>query len=295
MPDLLILGFGYSGRAVASTVPGDWRITATVRSAARAAQLTERRIAGIAFDGTAPVPALAAALADATHLLVTAAPDPDDPLLTRHRADLLAAPKLSWIGYLSTVGVYGDHGGGRVDETTPVKPGSERARRRVAAEEAWLALGAERGTPVQLFRLGGIYGPGRNQIASLLDGTQRRIAKPGQVFSRIHVEDIAGLVCAGMARPHAGPVFNGVDDEPAPPQEVVVYAASLLGIAPPPEVPWTEAGLSPMGLSFYAENKRVSNALTKAALGYRFKYPTYREGLAALAATRGISSAIGSG
>jgi len=287
MPRLLIAGFGYSAAAVVDGLGPDWRITATARGGDKAARLERRGIAPVGFDGTAPSRGLAEALVETTHLLLSAPPDASgDPVLRHHAADIATAPRLTWIGYLSTVGVYGDHGGAWVDETTQPAPGQPRSIWRLAAEEAWRDLARRRGTALQLVRLGGIYGPGRNQLVALEAGTQRRIVKPGQVFNRIHVEDIGGLVRAGIARPEAGPVLNGVDDLPAPPQDVVVEAARLMGVAPPPEIALEAAGLSPMGLSFYGENKRVSNAGTKAALGYDLRYPTYREGLAALAAAR---------
>jgi nucleoside-diphosphate-sugar epimerase len=286
MPHLLILGFGYSAEAVVAGLDGGWRITATARTPEKAGLLAARGIAPIVFDGTAPSPALAEALRSATHLLVTAAPGTaGDPLLRQHAPDILGAPDLAWIGYLSTIGVYGDRGGAWVSETDPTSAMQARSRERVGAEEAWTALGAARGTPVQLVRLGGIYGPGRNMLVDLKNGTQRRIVKPGQVFNRIHVDDIGSLVRAGMARPDALAVLHGVDGAPAPPQDVVLYACELLGMAPPPETTVEAAGLSPMGLSFWAENKRVANALTCEALGWRPRYPSYREGLSALAAT----------
>jgi nucleoside-diphosphate-sugar epimerase len=180
--------------------------------------------------------------------------------------------------------VYGDHGGAWIDETAPPNPTSARSRRRLAAEEAWLALGRRTGKPVQVFRLAGIYGPRRNPLAQLAAGTATRIVKPGQIFNRIHVDDIAAALAASLDRPRAGAVYNVADDEPAPPQDVVAYAASLAGVVPPAEIPFDEASLSPMARSFYAETKRVSNRLLKQELGLTLRYPTYREGLAALRA-----------
>jgi nucleoside-diphosphate-sugar epimerase len=284
MPRLLTLGFGYSAGAVVAGLGAVWSVTVTARSDAKVAALRARGFDALRYDGSAPCPDLARALARTTHLLVTAAPAPDDPLLARHRADVEAAPDLAWIGYLSSIGVYGDRGGAWIDEQAEPAPANERARRRAEAEQAWLALGRARGTPTQLYRLGGIYGPGRNALVGLAEGWQQRIVKPGQVFNRIHVEDIGGLVRAGMAQPLAGPVLHGVDDAPAPPQDVVVYAAGLLGVPPPPEIPFDKGDLSPMAREFYGQNKRVANAATKQALGYRFVYPSYREGLRALAA-----------
>jgi nucleoside-diphosphate-sugar epimerase len=222
-----------------------------------------------------------AVLRGVTHLLSSVPPDADgDPVLRHHAADLAALPGLAWVGYLSTTGVYGDRQGGWVDEDSNLTPGTERGRRRLAAERAWLASGL----PVHLFRLAGIYGPGRNQLAGLRAGTAQRIDKPGQVFSRIHVDDIATVLAASIACPSPGRAYNVCDNEAAPPAEVVAHAAGLLGMAPPPLVPFATAELSPMARSFYADSKRVDNARIKAELGVALRYPTYREGLAALLA-----------
>ncbi len=196
--------------------------------------------------------------------------------------DLAALGSLAWLGYLSSTNVYGDCGGDWVDERSPLKPSGERGRRRVAAEAGWLDLHRRVGLPVQLFRLAGIYGPGRSALDALKAGTARRVAKPGQVFSRIHVEDLVQTLLASMARPDPGAVYNVCDDEPAAPEEVIAYAASLLGIAPPPLTDFAVADLSPLARSFYADNKRVSDRRIKDELGVALRYPTYREGLAAL-------------
>ncbi|MGL4242699.1 MAG: NAD-dependent epimerase/dehydratase family protein, partial [Beijerinckiaceae bacterium] len=206
-----------------------------------------------------------------------------DPMLRQLRPELDAAGNLKIVIYLSTVGVYGDHGGGWVDEGTPVNPMSERGRRRVEAENAWLAFGKTRGIAVQLHRLAGIYGPRSNAIDDLRAGTARRIVKSGQVFNRIHVEDIAEAAHAGFRHPEVSGPVNVCDDEPTPPQDVVAYAAGLIGVPSPPETPFAEARLSEMGRSFYAESKRCRNQRLKTALGCRLRYPTYREGLAAIA------------
>ena len=217
------------------------------------------------------------ALAGVTHVLSSIAPDEaGDPVLDRHGPDLGEA---SWIGWLGTTAVYGDRQGGWVDEDTAIEPTLARADRRARAEAAWLASGL----PVHIFRLAGIYGPGRNAFVNLKDGTARRIVKPGQVFSRIHVEDIATVLEASIARPRPGAVYNVCDDEPAPPDQVVVtYAAELLGVEPPPAQPYETAELSPMARTFYRDNRRVRNDRIKDELGVRLAYPSYREGLAAL-------------
>lgn len=227
---------------------------------------------------------LTGALSRATHLLSSIAPqDGRDPVLARTRdAIASAAPHLRWAGYLSTTGVYGDHAGGWVDEDTPVTPATARGRARATAEAEWQALAKEAGLPLHIFRLAGIYGPGRGPFDRLRDGTARRIVKPGQVFSRIHVEDIATVLAASIARPDPGAVYNVCDDEPAAPQDVTAFAASLIGLPPPPEEPFDPAGLSPMAASFYAESKRVRNDRMKRDLGVRLAYPSYREGLRAV-------------
>jgi nucleoside-diphosphate-sugar epimerase len=198
----------------------------------------------------------------------------------RHYRELVAGlSTLDWIGYLSTVGVYGDQSGALVDETATPLPNNERTKARAVAESGWLALGEEIGRPVQVFRLAGIYGPGRSALDKIAAGTARRVVKPGQVFNRIHVEDIATVLEASMARPRAGAVYNVADDEPAPPEDVVAYAAALLGVEPPPAVPFAEAELTPMARSFYSNLRRVCNARIKSELGVALAYPTYREGL----------------
>ena len=221
-----------------------------------------------------------------THMLVSIPPDLEgDAVLRLLREEIAALPDLGWIGYLSTVGVYGDWQGQWVDETSPTRPKSERSLRRVQAERAWLDLGRETGKRVQVFRLSGIYGPGRSVIDNLKAGTARRIVKPGQVFNRIHVDDIAQVLAAAIDSPSTHGIYNVSDDEPAPPEDVVAYAAELLGLPTPPAIAFEAAGLDGMAASFWSECKRVSNARVKADLGLELLYPTYREGLKALAAT----------
>ena len=218
-------------------------------------------------------------------MLVSVPPDAaGDPVLTMHGHDIGATSGLSWLGYLSTTGVYGNRGGGWVDETTPLLPTGERGRRRVAAERGWLNLWRDCGVPVHIFRLAAIYGPGRSVFDALRAGTAKRIDKPGQVFSRIHVKDLVSVLTASMARQRPGAVYNVCDDDPAPPAAVVAYAAELLGIEPPRLVALDAAGLSPMALSFYDDNKRVANRLIKTELGVALRYPDYRTGLAAILA-----------
>lgn len=285
---LFCFGLGFSARhLVARLDPGQWTIAGTVREAASAESWRARGIEAFAFDGTAPNPGIDVVLSNATHVLVSAPPGPNgDPVLAHYRDALAAAPALEWIGYLSTVGVYGEHHGGWVDETTPTTPVSARSKNRRAAEQAWEAFGQQTGKRVVIFRLAGIYGPGRSAIDSVRQGRARRIIKPGQRFNRIHVTDIANAVMASMQGRGNAPILNVTDDLPAPPQDVIAYAAELLRLPPPPEVAFDEADLSPMARSFYGENKQVRNDLLKRDLGLTLTFPTYREGLADIAASK---------
>jgi nucleoside-diphosphate-sugar epimerase len=284
---LFCFGLGYTAQALAARLAADgWTVAGTCRSSEQATALAARGYACHRFDRDHPL--AAEVLADATHILVSIPPDEaGDVVLDQHRDDIAAVRGLAWIGYLSTTGVYGDCDGGWVDETSELRPTGARGRRRVAAEAAWLDLWRGRGVPVHVFRLAGIYGPGRSPFDTLRAGTAKRIAKPGQVFSRIHVADLAGVLIASIARPRPGAVYNVCDDAPASPADVIAHAAGLLGVTPPPLVPFEEAALSPMAKSFYADNKRVSNALIKSELGVRLRYPDYRAGLAAILAAGG--------
>lgn len=283
---LFSFGLGYSASVLAARLAAEgWKISGTSTTPAGADRIGARGYRGLVFDGSARSAAVATALGEATHLLLSIPPAAGgDPAFVQHAADVAAAPNLRWIGYLSTVAVYGDQQGGWIDESSPPNPMSERGKRRLEAENSWLTLGARTGKATMVFRLPGIYGPGRSQLDDVVDGTARRLIKKDQVFNRIHVDDIAGAVAAAIQRPSAGAVFNVVDDEPAPPQDVVSFAAQLLGRAPPPDTPFETAQLTPMARSFYSENKRVRNARLKAQLGYTLAYPTYREGLTAIAA-----------
>ncbi|MDG4647019.1 SDR family oxidoreductase [Roseibacterium sp. SDUM158017] len=279
---LLIFGMGYTARALVQAWPEDWPrdIVATTRTREKAEALAREGIAARVFPGED----LARDLSKATHVLATAGPaEGRDPVLAHLReAFSKAAPDLQWVGYLSTTGVYGDHGGGWVDEDTPLTPSTERGRARVAAEGEWRALWRDHGLPLHVFRLAGIYGPGRGPFEKVRNGTARRIVKPGQVFSRCHVEDIAQVLLASMRRPDPGAIYNICDDDPAPPQDVIAHAARLLGLPVPPEVPFEKADLGPMARSFYAESKRVRNDRIKRELGVTLRYPDYRAGLAQL-------------
>ena len=271
-----LFGLGFSGRVIArALMAAGWRVAGTTRSG-EAADLPGIEV--FAFDRDHPLPQ--GALDGVTAVLSSVPPDSDgDPVLDLC-GDRLRAVAPAWAGYLSTTGIYGDCGGALVSEDTAPNPTLDRSRRRLAAEQAWQASGL----PVHVFRLAGIYGPGRSAIDSVRAGTARRIVKPGQVFSRIHVDDIAQTVLASLASPNPGAAYNVCDDDPAPPQDVIAHACALLGIDAPPEIPWEQAKatLSPMALSFYADNKRVSNRRIKQELAVSLRYPDYRAGLAAI-------------
>lgn len=281
-PTLLCFGLGYTAETLAiRLIERGWRVAGTSRKPEKRAALEARGFTVHPFDRTTPLPT--SAFAGITHVLTSIAPDETgDPVLDLHKDDLLAAG-LAWAGYLGTTAVYGDRDGGWVDEATPILPTLARAERRAKAEAAWL----QSGLPAHVFRLAGIYGPGRNPFVNLRNGTARRIVKPGQVFSRIHVEDIATVLEASIERPNPGRIYNVCDDEPAPPQDVVTYAASLMGVPPPPEQDYATANLPPMARSFYADNRRVMNGRIKTELGVRLAFPSYREGLQALRGKEG--------
>ncbi|QND57742.1 SDR family oxidoreductase [Mesorhizobium huakuii] len=271
---VFIFGAGYSGKAFAHANKDTATIFGTTRSPDKFAALRQAGIAPLLFDGTL-TGEIDKALEKTTHLVISVAPEEaGDPVLNAAREAIAGMPALEWIGYLSTVGVYGDYGGAWVNERTTCRPVSKRSVMRVEAEQQWLKLGEHIGRPVAILRLSGIYGPGRNALVNLENGTARRLVKPDQVFNRIHCDDIAGALWQ-LIKGNTGGIFNVTDDEPAPPQDVVAYAASLMGVEPPPEIPFDTAQLSPMARSFYGENKRVANAAIKAA-GYSLRFPDYR-------------------
>ncbi len=296
MNTLLCPGFGYSARHYVTLYGERYdRIAGTTRSVKRAPALDAERFGGnevdlLVFDGTAGSPQFGAAIAGATVLLVSIPPDPDgDPVLVHCRDAIAASPRLKSIVYLSTVAVYGDHDGGWVDETTPPNAALPRVAHRVEAERAWLALGEARSIPVAVIRVGGIYGPGVNALESVKAGRAQRVIKPGQVFNRIHVADLAQVidrsVDVALTRGTGG-IFNAADDEPAAPGDPVLFAANLLGVEPPPEFAFDDAKqtMTPLAASFYSASRRVRNDRIKSMLGVSLRYPTYREGLRALAA-----------
>lgn len=297
MSTLLCFGLGYSAEHfVAAYGDGFERIIGTVRGAERAAVLNTHlsgRLKALLFDGKSPTPELRHAIAEADAALISIPQDEHgDPVLRSFAGEFAHARRLRALVYLSTVGVYGDHDGEWVDEDTPVDPVAPRARNRRAAEQAWQDFGARRGIPIAVLRLAGIYGPGRNAFTQIARGDARRIAKPGQVFNRVHVEDIAQAVDAALSQRPRG-IFNVTDDEPAPAGDPLTFAAGLLGVPPPPEIPYEEAAasMSPMAKSFWQECRRVKNDKLKRELGVSLRYPTYREGLRALFDSRSRAAA----
>lgn len=281
---LFCFGLGYSAAALSRRLDAaGWAVGGTRRDAGRCAALRVLGFDAAVFDGESPMDP-AGALAGATHVLVSVPPSAaGDPALRLHGDALAASGAVRWLGYLSTTGVYGDHGGAWVDETSELRARSARARRRAAAERAWLGWGRSRRVPVHVFRLAGIYGPGRSALDQVRSGTARRVVREGQLFSRIHVEDLATVLEASMARPDGGAVYNVCDDEPAASADVVAYAASLLGVEAPPEVPFDRAEMSPMARSFWADSRRVRNRRIREELGVELAFPDYRSGLRAIA------------
>ncbi len=284
MPHLLCLGFGFTATALTRALGPEWRVTGTTRSAGGMAAVRDAGAEPLLWPGEELTPALA----QATHVLSSVPPrDAGDPAFDLLRAHVGLMPRLEWLGLLSTTGVYGDHGGAWVDEDTPLVPATHRGGLRATQNAAWMDLFHEYGLPVHIFRLAGIYGPGRSAFDKLRDGSARRIVKPGQVFSRIHVDDIVQVLRASFAHPHPGRAYNVADDEPGPPQDVIAHAAKLLGVPVPPDLPFDRADLTPMARSFYADNKRVRNDRIKDELGVTLKYPDYRAGLAAVLSAHG--------
>jgi nucleoside-diphosphate-sugar epimerase len=288
MATLFCFGLGYSAQHYVAEFGGRFdRIAGTVTTREKAAAIAAAGIGGhrveaFVFAGE-PSPQVTAALMDAAALLVSVPPDDTDPVLAQCADTIAGAPQLQSIVYLSTIGVYGDHGGAWIDETTPTAPVSERSKQRLTAEQAWTALGAHAGKSVAILRLAGIYGVGQNALVQMARGTAKRIDKPGQVFNRIHVADIAQAIDACFER-RADGIFNVADDEPTTQGVPVAFAADLLGVAPPTEIPFADAAkeMSPMARSFYGESKRVRNDKLKHALGVQLRYPNYRDGLRAL-------------
>ena len=270
MNHLLCFGFGFTAATLAKQLDRkQWRISGTSRSGSGLAEIAAQGVEALDYNTLSEIPA------SVTHILSSVPPNEQgDPIVAKFTAQL--ARSFKWVAYLSTTGVYGDRRGGWVDEDSALAPNVARAHLRVLAEQQWQPFNTH------IFRLPGIYGPGRSQLDALRDGTAKRVIRAGQIFSRIHVEDIAGVLAASLAKPNPGRIYNVADDEPCPPQDVVLYAAKLLGIQPPPEIPIEQANLSAMARSFYEDSKRVSNARIKSELGYSLRYPNYRIGLTAV-------------
>jgi nucleoside-diphosphate-sugar epimerase len=280
---LLSIGHGYSAQALAKRLlPNGWRIVGTTRSDDKVDKIAATGVEPVVWPGAD----LGALVTSFPNILISAGPGPDgDPVLNAAHADIArAAPDMRWLGYLSTTGVYGDRGGGWVDENTALTPSTKRGQARADAEARWQAIPD---LPLHIFRLAGIYGPGRGPFAKVRAGTARRIIKDGQVFSRIHVDDIAQALDLSLNRPDPGAIYNLCDDDPAPPQDVIAHAAELLGLPVPPAIAIDDAEMTPMARSFYAESKKVRNDLIKNALGWKPSYPTYRSGLKAMLALKG--------
>ena len=271
---LLSIGHGFSARALAPLLlEQGWRVIGTTRSEEKAEVLKAEGIDPIIWPGT-PLP-----IREATHLLTSVAPnDAGDPVLNDAANDLQNATHLKWVGYLSTTGVYGDHQGGWVDETSALTPSTKRGQARVKAEAEWRTLNM----PLHIFRLAGIYGPGRGPFEKIRSGKAKRVIKENQVFSRIHVDDIAQTLLASINRPNPGAIYNVCDDDPAPPQDVLAYAAELLGHPTPEAVSFEDAEMSPLARSFYSDSKRVRNDRMKKELGVTLRYPDYKSTLQAM-------------
>ena len=288
MPTLFCFGLGYTARYYVAAFHRRFDLVfGTVRNGTRAAEMNQRDRSWytvLAFDGISTSPAISAAIEDSHHMLVSVPPDASgDLVLAAWGTALSQAPRLRSVVYLSTIGVYGNYDGAWVDEESECLPGAQRSLQRRVAEQSWQNFGARAGVPVAILRLAGIYGPGQNTMVSLRNGTARRVAKPGQVFNRIHVADVARAIDAAFER-RADGIFNVADDEPSPPEDPIAFAAELLGVEAPPMIPFSEAqtSMSPFALSFYAEVKRAKNEKLKSILGVSLEFPTYREGLAAL-------------
>ncbi len=278
MRKLFIFGFGFSSTAISEKAKADFDIICgTSRSQEKVENLRSQSFEAEIFDGHV-TQELKAQLADTTHVIISISPGEEDPVLKAFPDLITLAPKLEWIGYLSTVGVYGHHNGAWVDEGSELRPVSKRSKQRVVAEKAWAQFAQRNNILLSIFRLSGIYGPGRNWFINIEKGTSRRLVKSGQVFNRIHCEDIGQAVTLAM-RKNIGEIFNITDDDPAPPQDVVTYAHELMGKVPPPEIAFETADISPMARSFYGENKRVSNQKSKDVLGLEYQWPNYKSSL----------------
>lgn len=279
---LFCFGFGYTAAYFAHFLKqqGQWDIAGTTRDPAKKEAMKTGGIRPYLFDYNTPLADPYFVLKDITHILISTPPDDaGDPSFLIHGEDIARMPNLRWLGYLSTTGVYGDRGGGKVHENSEKRPTSKRGSRRARAEDQWLSLYQQYGTPVHIFRLAGIYGPGRSAIDSVRAGTARRIDKPGHAFNRTHVHDIIQVLWASILRPNPGAAYNVCDDHPAPSHELIEYTCRLLNIEPPPLIPFSDADVAPIVRSFYADNKHVLNNRIKEELGVRLIHPDFHSGL----------------
>jgi nucleoside-diphosphate-sugar epimerase len=289
---LFCFGLGYSAEALIRRLKGKgWSFAGTCREEKTRARFAKRGIKAHLFDGERPLADAGKVLAGTTHLLISIPPGEEgegapDPVLRHHLDHLLAAKSaIKWIGYLSSTSVYGDAQGRPVDEDWPCRPTSTRSRRRLEAESAWLALArAPSPLPVHAFRLAGIYGPGRSELDRVRAGAAKRIDRPRHRFARVHVDDIANVLAASIAKPEPGAVYNVCDDEPAPPAAVTEEACRLLGLTPPPLQTLEQASqtMSPMARSFWRDDRFMLNFRIKSELGIKLAYPDYRAGLKAI-------------
>lgn len=292
VPHLFCFGYGFSASRLARLLMAEgWRVSATYRRPESRRILAADGVRGVLFDRGRPIANIGDAFDGVTDVLSSIPPDGEgpegrDPVLDERGADIARLDRLRWVGYLSTTGVYGDTGGTLADESTPLHPTSLRSRRRVAAEARWLALHRDHGLPVHVFRLAGIYGPGRSAVDQVRAGQARRVHREGFLFSRIHVDDVAQVLRASIARLDAGAIYNVCDDLPAAQADVIAFACELLGVDPPPVLPFDEAvaHMSPMARSFWQDNRRIDNRRIKRDLNVRLRYPDYRQGLAAVLA-----------
>ncbi len=281
---LFCFGYGYTADYMGHELlrQEDWQVAGTTRDSAKRKELGARGVETHIFDYEHPLPHPSLTFEGVTHLLISTPPDEEgDPAFNMHNQDIAKIKSLKWVGYLSTTGVYGNRGGELVDENTKIWPTTKRGTRRAKAEEQWLSLGKTFNIPVHIFRLSGIYGPGRSALDSVRAGVARRIKKEDHAFGRIHVEDIVQILQASMKTPVSGEIYNISDDYPSPGHEVIEYACDMLGRPYPPLIDFDEADLAPITRSFYMDNRRVSNKKIKKELGITLKYPSFKEGLKA--------------
>lgn len=291
---IFCFGFGYTAGFLATRLSAaGWKISGTTTSSTKKDFLKKSGIDACLFDDNHTIIDPFSTFEDVTHILLSIPPDTEgDPVFDAHAEDFAAMKNLEWIGYLSTTAVYGDHDGNWIDETTPPSPSSRRGSLRLKAEHQWQQLHLSEGIPLHIFRLSGIYGPGRSAIDAVRSGTAHRIEKQGHVFNRIHISDIVEALIASMNKPNPGSLYNLTDDLPSPSHEVIQFACNLLGLDPPPLIPFNQAEMAPIVRSFYKDNKRIRNDKIKSELGIELLYPDYRSGLQACLETEKETSEL---